>query len=105
MDAQRFDRWLRGLTRGTTRRGTLTGLLAGLLFPVLPEATTDAQRHGQGAMHSERKTCKLLYRRCTFKKGNKQRVACVDTRSDPDHCGGCGNRCAAGQTCKEKVCI
>ena len=26
---------------------------------------------------------------------------CVATAGDPSHCGGCGNACAAGQTCRE----
>lgn len=105
MDSQRFDRWLRALNRGTTRRQTLVGLLAGLLAPALPAAANDHHHRGQDAVHGERKLCHLRYRRCTFKKGKKQRVACVDTTSDPDHCGGCNNRCAPGQTCEDKVCV
>src|SRR5690606_11912650 len=30
--------------------------------------------------------------------------ACVDTRSDPAHCGGCGQGCSAGYACEEGVC-
>ncbi|MDQ3032929.1 MAG: hypothetical protein M3Y87_10965 [Myxococcota bacterium] len=29
---------------------------------------------------------------------------CVDGRSDPDHCGGCGIECAAGEVCSAGVC-
>jgi len=28
----------------------------------------------------------------------------IDTRSDVDHCGGCGNRCGAGGTCEASTC-
>ncbi|MBX3187947.1 MAG: hypothetical protein KF819_13070 [Labilithrix sp.] len=30
---------------------------------------------------------------------------CVDVRRNPDHCGGCGTRCGARQTCYESVCV
>ncbi|MBL8953579.1 MAG: hypothetical protein JNK82_22580, partial [Myxococcaceae bacterium] len=31
--------------------------------------------------------------------------ACVNTRSDPLNCGGCGDACAAGQACRLGTCI
>lgn len=30
---------------------------------------------------------------------------CVDTTTDPDHCGGCGNACAIGQVCVSSACV
>jgi hypothetical protein len=30
---------------------------------------------------------------------------CVDTSSDRDHCGDCGNRCMATQRCENGVCV
>jgi hypothetical protein len=30
---------------------------------------------------------------------------CVDTRDDPDNCGGCGNACSAGQMCCDGGCV
>ncbi|MCU0655721.1 MAG: hypothetical protein MUF64_10680 [Polyangiaceae bacterium] len=30
--------------------------------------------------------------------------ACVDTKSDPKHCGACGQACAAAQNCSNGVC-
>ena len=29
---------------------------------------------------------------------------CVDLRSDPNNCGGCGNKCAGGQVCNKSTC-
>ncbi len=31
--------------------------------------------------------------------------ACVDTRSDTQHCGGCGSKCLAGEACRNGICI
>src|SRR5262245_57644534 len=31
--------------------------------------------------------------------------ACIDTRSDPDHCGGCGLACDPGQACMAGQCV
>ncbi len=31
--------------------------------------------------------------------------ACLDVASDPQNCGGCGQNCAAGQTCVEGSCV
>lgn len=32
-------------------------------------------------------------------------AACVDTTSDPDHCGGCDLRCGATERCDEGACV
>ncbi len=32
-------------------------------------------------------------------------AACVDTQSDPAHCGGCNHACGAGQACVEGSCV
>jgi hypothetical protein len=31
-------------------------------------------------------------------------IACVDIKTDPDHCGGCGQACPAGHICRKAVC-
>lgn len=30
---------------------------------------------------------------------------CVDTLTDPDHCGACGSACASGQRCEDGACV
>jgi len=30
---------------------------------------------------------------------------CADTRSDPEHCGGCGKACAAQSLCQSGACV
>src|SRR5690606_15689280 len=32
-------------------------------------------------------------------------AACVDTRSDPTHCGGCGATCGAAEACLSGTCL
>jgi hypothetical protein len=39
---------------------------------------------------------------CT--SGTRCGTACVDTVSDPNHCGGCDRRCPAGQSCRMGAC-
>ncbi len=31
--------------------------------------------------------------------------ACVDTSTDPNHCGGCGVACSAGESCSAGICV
>jgi hypothetical protein len=38
-------------------------------------------------------TCGAAYMRCCG-------GACIDTRTNAAHCGGCGHNCATGQTCE-----
>jgi hypothetical protein len=30
---------------------------------------------------------------------------CVNPRTNEDHCGSCGNECAAGKQCVNRVCV
>jgi hypothetical protein len=30
---------------------------------------------------------------------------CTDINEDPNHCGQCGNACAAGQSCQDGQCV
>jgi hypothetical protein len=43
----------------------------------------------------------LLCATCTTACG----AACTDTRADPNNCGACGKKCAAGFDCTNGVCV
>ncbi len=46
-------------------------------------------------------TCSAVQQCCATTSGN----ACVDVFTSPANCGGCGNVCAAGQICVNRMCM
>src|ERR687896_644704 len=51
---------------------------------------------GTDAGKRKRRRCKQDQTRCQGK--------CVNTNTDEQHCGGCGNRCASGEQCLNGRC-
>lgn len=91
MDADRFDALLRSLASGASRR-TLTSLtIAGSLAALLGHVPDVA-----GKKRKKKKKCKGGTTKCNN--------ACVDSQSDPAHCGGCNQPCASGATCRNGSC-
>lgn len=93
MESGHFDTLTRALTASGSRRRALAALLGGMLLPVL--GLTDATaKKGKGKKKKKKKNkgrspagnCPTGTSACGG--------ACVDTQTDPGHCGGCGRPCA-----------
>ena len=94
MDGHQFDRLTQGFSQALTRRrfGTLLatlGLAAG--FGAAPEALAKKKKKKK-----KPKTCQTGAVKCG--------AACVDTRTNAQHCGGCSQPCGAGQSCVAGAC-
>src|SRR5262245_19933620 len=91
MDGDRFDTFSRKLASGLSRRGLIKtvagvgGLLA--LFESAPAAA------------------KRCSKSCTKEGDRCCAGACVDTTTDTDNCGACGNACEPYEHCKGGVCL
>lgn len=120
MDGSRFDGIVRGLATGATRRRTLLGLggvLAGLFGHLgVEEAAAACVKPGKLGCKGPRNGKCCDGARCI--RGNSDHAGrcvclrslkqcgreCVNTQSDPKHCGGCNKRCASGHSCKAGRC-
>ncbi len=116
MDGRDFDRLAR-FVAVTSRRAAarvLVGAVVAGSTALLAGATG-----GEAGCFKPRKRCRHDEQCCSGRcrngwcaggggscPGGKERcgAACVDTRADPKHCGGCDRRCAAGQACRNGVC-
>lgn len=88
MDERQFDSVVRALAAGANRRTILGGLAAvggGWLAPL-----------GSRLAHARQGDCEGGLVDCGG--------VCVDTSSDPSHCGGCGSACGEGGLCAGGVC-
>lgn len=94
MDAERFDRFAAGIGSGAaaSRRAALGGVLGGVMG-MLAHGEAPARRRKR----RKRRTCKSNQTRC--------QKTCVNTNTDEQHCGGCGNRCASGERCLHGSCF
>ncbi|MCC7539677.1 MAG: hypothetical protein IT379_25870 [Deltaproteobacteria bacterium] len=64
----------------------------------LPEACNGLDDDCDGLVDDDGAcTCAAPLERCAD--------ACVDTGTDPDHCGGCDMPCASGETCDARACV
>ncbi|MFT4040856.1 MAG: hypothetical protein QM692_21925 [Thermomicrobiales bacterium] len=107
MDPSRFDSLARRLTGRLGRRTALHTVGAGLAALALkpaPVSTVDAKgnKKKQKRKEKEKRICRNKFGPGlgTFCRG----VGCFDLQTDPAHCGGCNNACAAGQTCVNGSC-
>lgn len=90
MEADRFDALLRSLASRTSRRAFSNLTIAGSLAAVLGHAPEVVSKK------RKKKKCKGGTTKCG--------KACVNTQTDPAHCGGCNQACAGGATCRNGSC-
>ena len=103
MDDQRFDELARGLAASSSRRQALKALgggAAGALLSFVGLRGALAKDNDANADADQKKPD------CCPKRAPKlcQRT-CVDTSSDPAHCGKCGKSCPPGGRCVKGVCV
>ena len=119
MDGRRFDEWSLAVGAAVTRRrllGAVFGLAAG------GAAVTDAGASGRQACLGTGRICWRDGQCCAGSCPTGRRVplrtrnrcscgslatcgtTCVDTRTDTQHCGACGNACPASWECAGGVC-
>lgn len=90
MEADRFDALLRSLASRSSRRAFTSLPIVGSLAVLLGHAPEVASKK------RKKKKCKGGATRCG--------KACVDSQSDPAHCGGCNQACTAGASCRNGSC-
>lgn len=104
MDPTRFDSLTRTLISWVGQRPSrrqalrlLSGGLVALALKPISEASAKGNKNKQKKKDKQRKVCQNKFGPGlgTF----CQRMGCFDLLTDPAHCGGCFNVCAAGQTC------
>ncbi|MDQ2655495.1 MAG: hypothetical protein M3Z20_20895 [Chloroflexota bacterium] len=100
MDAHHFASLIRDVTAPVSRRAlarSLAGLgLAGPLIVWLGLPVTSARKRKKKRKRKNKKPCKHGATTCD--------KACVDTRSNAAHCGGCNQPCGAGIVCFNGAC-
>ena len=115
-EGNRLDDLARDLASGTiSRRTALRRLAAGALgigLAAAPNALADGIERGRcpKERRCDGKCCpkgaKCRNGRCKCKSGLKKcGRKCVDLQTSANHCGACGNPCAAGETCLNGSCI
>jgi hypothetical protein len=88
MNAGSFDALIRGASVTNSRRA-LGRLLAAIAAASIGGVATP--QSGDAGNRKRKRRCRGGKRRC----GRR----CVDTRTNPRHCGGCGNRCQVNGVC------
>src|SRR5690349_3359148 len=108
MEEQRFDGLARSLGRDLSRRGILRSLLgstAGGLAGLGVAGVNAAPGGGKGGNKTKPPCCPAGFDTLCPVDG---RPTCVNSLTDPDHCGACGNACASGVcvngTCSSTIC-
>jgi hypothetical protein len=123
VDAKQFDELIARLAEGPSRRDALKGVLGGTLasLGIGAAAEVDAKKNkgkGKGGKknkggddaEAEKNKHKRRRRRRKAKKckkgkkhcGNKHK--CFNLQTNPNHCGNCGTKCDADQTCIDGIC-
>jgi hypothetical protein len=100
MNEARFDAWSRSLNRSLdSRRKLLRGLATaslGLSLASLAADPAEAKKKKRKKKKKPQTTCNGGTTLC----GKR----CLDTKSDPNNCGGCGVHCGLHEECTNSVC-
>jgi hypothetical protein len=123
MDANQFDELVARLAEGPSRRDALKGVIGGALASIGVGAVAgddDAEAKGKGkgrknrggkgrsqGVSDEKKKNKKNNRAKKCKKGKKHcgnKKKCFNLQTSEKHCGNCGTRCEADETCVAGVC-
>ena len=108
MDSLRFDAIAKTLGAAGPRRRLLAGLLGAALAGPPGQAAARGCAAGGKPCAKDRQCCsgKCQGSRCARCRHGKTACGggCVDTATDPKHCGGCGTRCVPGQACVGGAC-
>jgi hypothetical protein len=117
-----LDELARGLAAGTISRGRALRLLGGLLVSAAvgglsprealaeecTEVSVDGKTYTEGDCGEDTSRDRFA-RRCRRRGGTVCRTPdgrrCVNTNRDENHCGECGNRCRANETCCGGRCV
>jgi hypothetical protein len=122
VEETRFDGLARTLATRIGRRRALHGLGGGAVAGVflrlgVEEAAAACVKLGQqGCKGRQHKKCcpggickggtKTKPGQCVCKGGRARcGTACVDTATNPRHCGDCGTTCGEGQACEQGTCV
>lgn len=110
MDHHRFDRLTRSLATGIGRRRLTAALAAALLGPAFAAGPAVAACKNPGRKCDRNSDCcahaTCKQDKCACKNGfDECGNDCVKLDNDEDHCGQCGNRCQAGETCQDGDCV
>ena len=120
MDGKRFDEMTRLFGRGTTRRSVVAAAL-GLAAIAADGGVASARRSTcrqfgtgctrgaqccSGNCNTSRQSPRHLRNRCACAVGEARcNGACVDTTSNVDNCGGCGEVCNSLEICASGACV
>src|SRR5205823_972750 len=99
-----FDELARTLAQGTSRKGFLRLVGAGMASLILARAESAEARSKKGGSCPPGETaCPASppsdRRPASEKRSKGGGTACTNLNSDPNNCGACGTKCAAGQNC------
>jgi hypothetical protein len=109
MRSPSIDTFARSLAAGGNRRSLAVGMVGALTGALVgPNAAFACKKAGKKCDKSgdccHGAKCKGKTCVCKGTLGDCDGT-CVDSSSDPQHCGGCDNACAAGQTCCFSACV
>lgn len=99
MEPNRFDVWIQTMAFAVPRRAVLGGAL-GVAFTALL-----ARFGADDAMAKRKKKKRKKKKTCRGATPTKCGAACVNTRTNPGHCGDCDQACDTGELCLGGACF
>jgi hypothetical protein len=104
MDGQRFDVLLRSLSLARSRRGLGRACGVALAMLGVPGLVHLAAEDGAAKRKKRKRRKKSSGTGCAGGLASCD-GACVDLKTDADHCGGCGEACVTGESCCRWNCV